>query len=71
MLYLIFATSATALGDWHDSKPAHHLKRADGGASDASQACGEIKSQISSASEVIDGASKCCASRGKRPANQN
>lgn len=63
LLYLSFAASATALGDWHDLKPAHHLKRADGEASDASQACAEIKSQISSASEVIDGASKCWASR--------
>ncbi|KAH8748651.1 hypothetical protein F5883DRAFT_238608 [Diaporthe sp. PMI_573] len=54
LLPLSFAISATVLGFWHHPKPAHQPKDI-GTAHDASKACAEIKSQISSASEVIDG----------------
>lgn len=57
LLYLSFTTSATVLGHWHHPQPL--LRPKDGLASGASNACAEIKSQISSASEVIDGVGKC------------
>lgn len=61
LLYLIFAISACVWGYGHHPKPAHQPNhaRSNGTADDASKACDEIKSRISSASEVIDGVSKC------------
>lgn len=65
LFYLSFSTSATVLGHWHHPKPS--LRPRDALGSDASNACADIKSQISSASEVIDGVGKCCASAEWRP----
>lgn len=61
LLALSFAISATVSGHWNHPKPALHPKRANESDHDAGKACEEIKSQISSASEVIDGVGKCCA----------
>lgn len=62
-LALCLAVSATVLGSWHHPKSEHGPKfaRDIGTADDASKACADIKSQISSASEVIDGLGKCSA----------
>lgn len=57
LLYLSFATSATVLGHLHYPKPP--LRPRDALDSAASNACADIKSQISSASEVIDGVGTC------------
>lgn len=62
LVTLSLAVSTTVSGHWTHPKPALHPKRANESDHDASKACEEIKSQISSASEVIDGIGKYCAS---------
>lgn len=61
LLPLFFPISATALGFRDHPKSANQPKHARGigAADDGSEACAQIKSQISSASEVIDGLGEC------------
>lgn len=59
ILPLVLPISATALGFGDHPKSAHQHARRNGTADDASEACAQIKSQISSASEVIDGLGEC------------